>query len=152
MNLDTMSDLMTTRCLTDRTLKKSFFSPARPWRAETRLSPGFVLGSSRKPQRRPGRLTTRRRAQTWCSLFEPCAQRGVLARRGWVGGCLNFLSILLDGSPVMACVWTDFKLCECQDRFSEHPVTLPESNSFVGSRRRACRRRPRSLGRKGAGP
>src|ERR1041385_1259177 len=85
MNLDTMSDLMTTRCLTDRTLKKSFFSPARPWRAETRLSPGFVLGSSRKPQRRPGRLTTRRRAQTWCSLSEPCAQRGVLARRGWVG-------------------------------------------------------------------
>src|SRR5437660_6022630 len=29
------------------------------------------------PQRGPGRLTTRRRAQTWCSLFvAPCAPEG----------------------------------------------------------------------------
>jgi len=30
-------------------------------------------------QRGPGRLTTRRRAQTWCSLFvAPCAPEGTL--------------------------------------------------------------------------
>ena len=28
-----------------RMLKKSLFSPARPWRAETRLFPCFVLAS-----------------------------------------------------------------------------------------------------------
>jgi hypothetical protein len=53
------------------------------------------------PQRGPGRLTTRRRAQTWCSLFvAPCAPEGTpraftrcglawdkarLARQGWAG-------------------------------------------------------------------
>src|ERR1041384_714845 len=122
MNLDTMWDLMTSRCLTDRTLKKSFFSPARPWRAETRLSPGFVLGSSKSStETRPShhsaartdvvlliRRTVRPEGRPPVSTrLRPCLRNGASWRAevGWVR-CLNFLSILLDGSPVMACVQT----------------------------------------------
>jgi hypothetical protein len=67
----------------NRMLKQSLFSPARPEAAKTvSLPKGCAFShasfSHRSAlQRRPGRLTTRRRAQTWCSLFvAPCAPEG----------------------------------------------------------------------------
>src|SRR4029077_4139702 len=78
-------------------LKKSLFSPAQPLRAETRF-PRSAFSHRSDPQRGPGRLTTRRRAQTWCSLFvAPCAPEGTppglhSLRPCWTG----LLSILPD--------------------------------------------------------
>jgi len=40
-------------------------------------SPPAAFSHRSDPQQGPGRLTTRRRAQTWCSLFvAPCAPEG----------------------------------------------------------------------------
>jgi len=70
-------------------LKKSPFSPAQPWRAETRLFPGVVLPLESILNGDPAASPTRRRAQTWCSLFvAPCAPEGtppVLTRCGLAG-------------------------------------------------------------------
>src|ERR1041384_1758575 len=44
----------------------------------------------RDPQQGPGRLTTRRRAQTWCSLFvAPCAPAGTQAVLFHLRPCLG---------------------------------------------------------------
>jgi len=59
-------------------LKKSLSHPPNPG-APRRACSHAVFSHRSDPQRGPGRLTTRRRAQTWCSLFvAPCAPEGTL--------------------------------------------------------------------------
>ena len=58
--------------------------------------PPAAFSTHRNPQRGPGRLTTRRRAQTWCSLFvAPCAPEGTPPVSTRLRPCwTDFLSIL----------------------------------------------------------
>jgi len=56
-------------------------------------SPPAAISYRSDPQRGPGRLTTRRRTQTWCSLFvAPCAPEGTprpFTRCGLAGGVFS---------------------------------------------------------------
>ena len=60
-------------------------------------NPASIVLASLDPQRGPGRLTTRRRAQTWCSLFvAPCARGYASGLRSLRPCWTEFLSILRD--------------------------------------------------------